>query len=66
MFEKTKSKDFNWKTVEYVQATVKDSAGIGKQIVIDFFAPIDEENDKTASQEINYDYKYMDEELKLL
>lgn len=34
--------------------------------MIDFFAPIDEENNKTASQEINYDYKYMGEELKLL
>jgi hypothetical protein len=31
MFDKKQNaKDFNWKTVEYVQTCVKDTVGIGK------------------------------------
>lgn len=40
--QKLNAKDFNWRTVEYIQTCVKDTIGIGKQINIHFFAPIDD------------------------
>jgi hypothetical protein len=36
---------------------VKDPIGIGKLIKLNFFAPINEESDITASEEINFDYR---------
>lgn len=40
--------------------------GIGKPIYVDFFAPLNESNDKTAAEEIKFDFKSMPEELELL
>lgn len=54
---KQHAKELNWKCVEFVQSCVKDPIGIGKQININFFAPINEENDMTAAEEINFDFK---------
>ncbi len=34
-----KPKDFNFKTLEYIQTVVKDPVGIGKPINIQFYAP---------------------------
>lgn len=64
--KKPNSKDFNWKTVEYIQTCVKDQVGIGKHMIVNFFAPLNETNDKTANQEVSYDYKHMPDELTLL
>lgn len=68
MFDKKpNAKDFNWKAVEYIQACVKDSIGIGKLLKIEFYAPLDESDDVSASKEIAYDrYKLMPDELQLL
>ena len=41
-------RNFNWKTVEYVQTCVKDEKGIGKPFSVTFYAPINESSDKTA------------------
>jgi hypothetical protein len=58
MFEKKQNaKDFNWKTVEYVQSCVKDTVGIGKQLTIHFFAPLNETTPETVLTEVCYDYK---------
>lgn len=67
MFDKKpNSKDFNWKTVEYIQTCVKDKDGTGKHMVVNFFAPLNETNDKTAAQEIIYDFRQFADELTLL
>lgn len=67
MFEnKVTSKDFNWRSVEYVQSCVKDAVGIGKSYILNFFAPINEESDSKAAEEIDYNYKQMPDDLKLL
>lgn len=66
MEKKPHDKNFNWKAVEFVQTCVKDQMGIGKPININFFANIDETSDKTAAQEISYDYKGIADEIVLL
>lgn len=39
LFEhKPNSKEFNWKSVEQIQTCVKDSYGIGKQMIVQFEA----------------------------
>jgi hypothetical protein len=64
MFDKKpNAKDFNWRTVEYVQSCIKDPIGIGKQCSVHFFAPLDETN---HSLTIDYDYTRMPDELQLL
>ena len=40
LFEKKSGKDQSWKTVNYIQACVKDSIGVGKPISVHFFAPL--------------------------
>jgi len=42
------------------------SFGIGKQFTVHFFAPLNEKNDLTASQLINYDFKSLPDDLSLL
>ena len=54
---KQHAKELNWKCVEFVYSCVKDPIGIGKLIKLNFFAPINEESDITASEEINFDYR---------
>jgi len=36
---------------------VKDAVGIGKSYILNFFAPINEESDSKAAEEIDYNYK---------
>jgi hypothetical protein len=45
---------------------VKDPVGIGKLLTHNFFAPLNDSNDLTAAEEINYNYKSMPDELSLL
>lgn len=61
------SKDFNWKTVEYVQSCVKDSVGVGKPLSYHYFAPLDQSGINASQNEIDYK-KVLDDvdELKLL
>ena len=68
LFEiRTNDRNFNWKTVENVQTCVKDQVGIGKHLMIHFFAPIDESSERSATKnEICYEYKHMDDEISLL
>jgi len=63
MFDKKpNAKDFNWRTVEYVQSCIKDPIGIGKQYSVHFFAPLNE----TSTSTIDYDFSQMADELQLL
>ena len=65
--KKLNAKDFNWRTVEYIQTCVKDTIGIGKQINVHFFAPIDDSSRQKAQGEIPFDrFKEMPSELQLL
>ena len=53
--------------MSYIQTALKvPKFGIGKPIYVDFFAPLNETNDKTAAEEIKFDFKSMPEELELL
>jgi hypothetical protein len=61
------SKEFNWKTVEYVQSCVKDSVGVGKPLSYHFFAPIDQSSVQATQDEIDYKSVLEEvDELKLL
>jgi hypothetical protein len=40
--------------------------GIGKPIYYEFFAPLNDKNEKTAKEEIAYNYKAMPDEVTLL
>jgi hypothetical protein len=40
--------------------------GIGKAIHYNFFAPLNEKTPQSAAQEINYDFKYIPDEVTLL
>lgn len=48
------SKEFNWKSVEYVQACVKDSFGVGKPFNYHFFAPIEQSCQHASQKPIDY------------
>jgi hypothetical protein len=40
--------------------------GIGKPIYYEFFAPLNDKNEKTVKEEIVYDFKSMPDEVALL
>jgi hypothetical protein len=40
--------------------------GIGKPLYYEFFAPLNEKDDKSAREEITYDFKSMPDEVTLL
>ena len=60
------SKEFNWRTVEYVQACVKDSFGVGKPFNYHFFAPLDQSCKHASQQPINYQLEHDIDEYKCL
>lgn len=63
----SKTKDFNFKSLEYIQSCVKHPIGTGTLMLINFFAPLNEKSPATAADEINYiQYKSMPDELSLL
>lgn len=59
-------RSFNWKTVEYVQTCIKADPGIGKHIMVHFFAPLDDTTDTHANAEIHYKYDHLPDGLWLL
>ena len=64
-FEK-KTKNF-FARISYVQTCIKmPQFSIGKPIYYEFFAPLNDKNEKTAKEEITYDFKSMPDEVTLL
>jgi hypothetical protein len=53
--------------IAFVQTCIKmPQFGIGKPLYYEFFAPINEKDDKSAREEITYDFKSMPDEVTLL
>lgn len=52
-----------WKTIYYVQTCVSSKVGFGKEIVVDFYAPLDLHS---PNNEIKYDYKSLGDDVQLL
>jgi hypothetical protein len=52
-----------WKTISYVQTCIKAKRGFGKEIVVEFYAPLD--LNKPAS-DIKYEFRRIGEDLDLI
>ena len=61
-FNQPKTADF-WKTISYVQTCVKSKKGFGKEIQVDFYAPLDFAN---PNNEIKYDFRSLGDDVELL
>ena len=59
------TKDY-WKSVICLQSVLKAKECLGQPIYLQFYAPIWEKNDQTASKEINYNFRDLEDDLVLL
>jgi hypothetical protein len=65
LFEKKAAKDVFWKLIECIQSCVKDKVGIGKPILVQFFAPLDESVPDYHTIDFS-SFKKMPDDLQLL
>ena len=61
-----KSKQTLGNIINYIQTTVKDEKGVGQAIDIRFRAPLNDLDEDTQKEEINYDFNSLGEDLDLL
>ena len=61
-----KSKETLGNIINYIQTTVKDEKGVGQAIDIRFRAPLNDLDEETQKEEINYDFNSLGEDLDLL